>query len=267
LELEVSLDVGTWCLELSAVKVIVVIYILYALALSIALARKAPRRKSVKPASRGWGNRLRILVVGATGGTGRELVRQALAQGHQVTAFVRKPKKIKIEHPNLRVAQGNVLDYASVESAMRGQNAVLCALGHKRFFYPSRIVSKGTRNIQRAMQACNAPRLICESSLGVGDSVGRLGLLGTFFVVPLILPFIFWDKVRQEKLIEESDRDWVIVRPAMLTNEATHGTYRHGRNVGNFILTRRISRADVADFMLKQLTDDDYLGTAVGICW
>ncbi len=249
-----------------AVKgVILAVFLLYAFILLIALARRAPKRKSDKAVSRGWGNRLSVLVIGATGGTGRELVRQALEQGHQVTAFVRKPKKLKVEHPNLRVAQGNVLDYASVESAMRGQSAVLCALGHKRFFYPTRILSKGTENILRAMRVCNVPRLICESSMGVGNSAGRLGILATFFVVPLILPFIFWDKVRQEKLIEESDTDWVIVRPATLTNGPARGTYRHGSNVGNFILGGRISRGDVADFMLKQLTDDDNIGSAIGL--
>jgi uncharacterized protein YbjT (DUF2867 family) len=253
----------SWAVKL----VILVLFFLYAVALLVALTRKAPRRKSDKPVSRGWGNRLRVLVIGATGGTGRELVRQALEQGHQVTAFVRNPKKLKIEHPNLRVAQGNVLDYASVESAMRGQSAVVCALGHKRFFYPTRILSKGTANILRAMQACNVPRIVCESSMGVGSSAGRLGLIPTFFFVPLILPFIFWDKVRQEKIIEESDSDWVIARPATLTNGPARGVYRKGPKVGNFILTTRISRADVADFMLKQLTDDENIGAAVGIAW
>jgi uncharacterized protein YbjT (DUF2867 family) len=245
---------------------LITIFILYALALSLALARKPPRPKRAKASSRGWGNRLRILIIGATGGTGRQLVQQALELGHEVTAFVRKPAKLKIQHPNLRVVKGNVRDYASVEAAMRGQNAVVSALGHKRLFYPTKILSEGTRNILRAMKACDVPRFICESSLGVGSAVGRLGLMSTFFVVPLILPFYFWDRVRQEKLIEESDTDWVIVRPAVLTNSPARGSYRHGRKVGNFILTRRISRADVADFMLKQLTDDDYIGTAVGVC-
>jgi putative NADH-flavin reductase len=245
---------------------LITIFILYALALSLALARKPPRSKRANASSRGWGNRLRILIIGATGGTGRQLVQQALELGHEVTAFVRKPAKLKIQHPNLRVVKGNVRDYASVEAAMRGQNAVVSALGHKRLFYPTKILSEGTRNILRAMKACNVPRFICESSLGVGSAVGRLGLIFTFFVVPLILPFSFWDRVRQEKLIEESDTDWVIVRPAVLTNSPARGSYRHGRKVGNFILTRRISRADVADFMLKQLTDDDYIGTAVGVC-
>jgi uncharacterized protein YbjT (DUF2867 family) len=249
------------------VKLILFVLIPYAILLSILLTRKAPRRKTTKPISRGWGNRLRILIIGATGGTGRELVRQALEQGHQVTALVRKPKKMKLEHPNLRVVKGNVRDYDSIESAMRGQSAVLCALGTKRFFFPNRVVSNGTANILRAMKSCNVPRLVCESSLGIGNTVGRLGLLYTFFVVPLILPFIFYDKVRQEKLIEESDSDWVIVRPAVLSNAPARGRYRHGRNVGNYLWTNRIARGDVADFMLKQLTDDDYIGSAVGVAW
>jgi putative NADH-flavin reductase len=247
---------------------IIILLIVYGLALSIALARKAPKsRTAVKPVSRGWGNRLHILIIGATGGTGWQLVRQGLEFGHQVTAFVRTPARLKIEHPNLRIVKGNVLDYASVESVMRGQNAVVCALGHKRWFYPNKILSDGTHNILRAMKTCDLPRLVCESSLGIGNSAGRLGLLYTFFVIPLILPFIFWDKVRQEKLIAESGVDWVIVRPAVLTNGAARGSYRHGPNLGNFVWTNRIARADVADFMLKQLTDDTYLGTAVAVCW
>jgi hypothetical protein len=161
-------------------KLILFVLVPYAILLSTLLVRKAPRRKTAKPISRGWGNRLRILIIGATGGTGHELVRQALEQGHQVTALVRKPKKMKLEHPNLRVVQGNVRDYDSVENAMRGQSAVLCALGTKHFFYPSRVVSNGTANILRAMKTCNVPRLVCESSLGLGNSVGRLGAFYIF---------------------------------------------------------------------------------------
>jgi uncharacterized protein YbjT (DUF2867 family) len=248
-------------------KILLIIFVVYALALAFAMVRKAPGRKSAKPASRGWGNRMRILVIGATGGTGQQLLRKALDLGHEVTVLVRKPQRLKIEHPRLRVAKGNVLDYASVESAMQGQNAVVCALGTKRFFFPTRTLSEGTRNILRAMKSCNVPRLICESSLGLGSSVGRLGLLFTFFVVPVILPFIFWDKIRQEKLIEESDTDWLIVRPGVLKNAEARGTYRHGPNLGNFLWSVRISRADVADFMLKQLTNDSLLGTAQAVSW
>ena len=246
-------------------RIFLLVLIPYALLLSILLWRRAPVRRGEKPVSRGWGNRFRVLVIGATGGTGRQLVQQALDQGHQVTAFVRNPSKLQIEHANLRVVKGDVLDYISVESAMRGQSAVLCALGHKRFFYPNKIQSNGMRNILRAMKACDVPRLICETALGIGNSVGRLGLPHTFFILPLILPFYMWDKLRQEQLIAASDRDWVIVRPGVLTNGDARGSYRHGPKVGSYLWPVKISRADVAGFMLKQLTDDAYVGAAPGV--
>ena len=216
-------------------RIFLLILIPYALVLSFLLWRKAPVRSGGKPVSRGWGNRMRVLVIGATGGTGRQLVQQALEQGHQVTAFVRNPAKLKIVHPNLRIARGDVLDYESVEAAMRGQSAVLSALGHKRFFYPNKIQSDGMRNILRAMKTCDVPRLICETALGIGNSVGRLGLPHTFFILPLILPFYMWDKLRQEDLIIASDRDWVIVRPGVLTNGEARGNYRHGPKVGSYL--------------------------------
>lgn len=249
-------------------KIILIAWIVYAVAYNLALIRKPLRSRKVSPPSRSLGDRLRVLIIGATGGTGRQLVRQALEQGHEVTAFVRNPQSLKMEHANLRIVQGDVLDYASVETAIHGQNAVLSALGHKRLFLPTKILSRGTDNIMRAMKSCHVPRFICESSLGVGDTVGRLGLPATLGFVPLILPFYFWDRVRQEQLIQDNiDIDWVIVRPAALTNGPARGYYRHGFNVGSYILPSRVSRADVADFMLKQLNDDTYVGTAAGICY
>jgi nucleoside-diphosphate-sugar epimerase len=248
-------------------RIFLLVLIPYALVLSFLLWRKAPARRDGKTVSRGWGNRVRVLIIGATGGTGRQLVQRALDQGHQVTAFVRDPSKLQLVHADLRIVKGDVLDYASVESAMRGQSAVLSALGHKRFFYPNKIQSNGMRNILRAMKACDVPRLICETALGIGNSVGRLGLPHTFFILPVILPFYMWDRLRQEELIIASDRDWVIVRPGALTNGDARGSYRHGSAVGNYLWPMRISRADVADFMLKQLTDDTYVGAAPGVAW
>jgi putative NADH-flavin reductase len=207
-----------------------------------------------------------VLIVGATGGTGRQLVAQALERGHTVTVLVRTPAKLEITHEHLQVLQGDVLDYASVEAAVRGQGAVISALGHKRYFGPTRILSEGTRNLLRAMEAQSVPRLICETSLGLGNSAGRMGLYYTLFVIPVILPFYFWDKARQERLIEASRVEWVIVRPGALTNGPKRTTYRHGHDIGSFVRTVRISRADVADFMLNQLTRDTYLRTAPGVC-
>jgi uncharacterized protein YbjT (DUF2867 family) len=246
-------------------RIFLMILIPYALVLSALLWRRAPvgrERQGVLPAA---GEPMRLLVVGATGGTGRELVQQALAQGHQVTAFVRTPEKLQIEHANLRIAKGDVLDYATVESAMRGQEAVLSALGHRRFYRPTKIQSEGMRNILRAMKACGVSRLICETALGLGNSVFRMGIPGTFFMLPLVLPFYFWDKARQEDLIMASDRDWTVVRPGILTSGAARRKYRHGPNAGNYFWPASSSRADVADFMLKQLKDDTYVGMAPGM--
>ena len=226
----------------------------------------ATREKSAR-VSLGKGGPLRLLIIGATGGTGRQLVEQALAQGHEVTALVRDPARLPVADQKLRVLKGDVLDCATLEPAMHGQDAVLCALGHKRFLGPSTILSQGTANILRAMENAGVARFICETSLAIGNTAGRGGLVATFIVYPLILPFYMWDKLRQEKLIEESDLDWVIVRPAALTNGAARGRFRHGPNVGSYVLPVRISRADVAAFMLRQLTDDAYLGSATGLCY
>ena len=192
---------------------------------------------------------------------------QALERGHEVTALVRNPSALGVEHPRLRVLRGDVLDYASVEAAMQGQEAVISALGHKRFFQPTRILSEGTRNLLRAMETRGVRRFVCETALGIGNSSGRMGLYYTFFVIPVVLPFYFWDKARQERIIAQSAVSWVIVRPGVLTNGARRGHYRHGLNVGSYIRTVRISRADVADFMLNQLTDNTYLRAAPGVCW
>jgi putative NADH-flavin reductase len=242
-------------------------FVLYAIALSVALGRAGVRSPATTASWSGPTRRTRLLIVGATGGTGRQLVAQALERGHAVTAFVRNPSALKVDHPQLTVVQGDVLDYPSVEEAMRGQEAVISALGHKQFFRPSRILSDGTRNILRAMAAHGVLRFVCETSLGIGDGAGRLGAYYTLFVIPVILPLYFWDKTRQERLIAASGAEWIIVRPGALTDGAKRGTYRHGLHVGDFLGTARISRADVADFMLNQVADDRYRGAAPGVCW
>jgi len=212
---------------------------------------------------------MRLLIVGATGGTGRELVRQALERGHDVTAFARGPSRLDLTHERLTIVRGDVLDLdpASVDSAVAGQDAVLCALGHKRWLTPNRILSEGTRNLVRAMEKGSVRRFVCETALGVGDSRGRMGVYYTLFVGVFILPFYFFDKARQERVIRKSSLDWVIVRPAALTNGPARGAYRHGPDVGHWFWTFRISRADVADFMLNQAAGDAYVHRSPGVAW
>jgi len=246
---------------------LLLLFMSYAIALSAVLARAGHRSQTAPSSGAPPHHRSRVLIVGATGGTGRQLVMQALERGYEVTALVRDPSRLEVVHPRLTAMQGDVLDEGSVETAMRGQEAVLSALGHKRYFYPTRILSEGTRNILRSMGTHGVPRLVCETSLGLGDSAGRMGLYYTFFVIPVILPFYFWDKTRRERMIARSNVEWVIVRPGVLTNGDKRSRFRHGSHVGRFLLTVRISRADVADFMLNQLASDTYLRTAPGVCW
>ena len=210
---------------------------------------------------------MRVLIIGASGGTGRELVRQALERGHHVTALARNPARVEMTHERLTVAKGDVMDPASLQAAVRNQDAVVCALGHKRWLGPSKILSRGTGNIVDAMKTAGVRRLVAETALGVGDSTGRLGLYYTLFTIPFILPFYWYDKGRQERVVRDSGLDWVIVRPGQLTKGKKRGTYQHGPRVGNFLWSVSISRADTADFMLNQIEDTPYLQTAVGVCY
>ncbi len=242
-------------------------FLAYAATLSGVLWRSGIRSPSEHRTATHSPKPTKVLIVGSTGGTGRELMRQALERGYFVTALARNPSTIQFTHDHLRIVKGDVLDYASLDAAIHGQDAVLCALGHKHFFRPTRILSEGTRNILRAMNTNGVARFVCETTLGIGSSAGRMGLSYTFFVIPLILPFYFWDKTRQEQAIAASRADWVVVRPGALTNGPKRGSYRHGSGIGNFLWTVRISRADVADFMLNQLIDDTYLQNAPGVSW
>lgn len=210
---------------------------------------------------------MKLLIIGGTGATGQELIKQALEQGHKVTALVRNPNKIKTNHPDLKLIAGNVLNLSNVEAAVAGQEAVLSALGHKRFFIRTTILSEGTKNIIQAMEKHNVKRFICITALGINDSRFKLGLYYTLFVIPIIVFFYFWDKAKQEKLIQNSKLDWTIVRPAQLFNGKKKGKYKHGPDVGSYILTKFISRADVAHFMLAQLNDFTYVKKTPAIAY
>jgi len=204
---------------------------------------------------------MNLLIFGATGGTGRTIVAQASEQGHRVTAFARNPAAIKTKHKNLVAVQGDILDYASVERAVKGQDAVLSALGTKAL-KRNTTISDGTRNIITAMEKYGVKRFVFESSLTIGDSKPQrrqLELLYKIIIFPLLLRNIFRDKEIQERYIMQSTLDWVIVRPAVLTNGPQTGVYRSESSPTDTSIKGKISRADVADFMLKQLTDDTYV--------
>ena len=153
----------------------------------------------------------------------------------------------------------------SLKNICKGQDAVLSALGHKRFFIKTTILSRGTKNIINAMNNNGVKRFICITSLGINDSKFKLGLYYTLFTIPLILFFYFLDKSKQEKLIMKSNLDWTIIRPGQLTNGKKRTDYKYDTKAGHYILTKMISRASVAHFMLKNLENNLYLHKAVGV--
>jgi putative NADH-flavin reductase len=246
---------------------LLLVLVVYAIALLFALAIGGHRSVPIASATATRDKPERILIIGATGRTGRHLVSQALDRGYAVTAFARDPSSLELRHPRLSIAQGNVLDRTSVEAAMAGHHAVISALGHRRYWSLRRTHAEGTRNILLAMQRHGVRRLVCLTSLGIGDSAGRLGMPYNLLVIPLILPIYFWDKARQERVIAESEVEWIIVRPGSLNNGVKRERVNTGAKVGSYLWTVRVSRANVADFMLNQLTSDTYLRSAPGLAW
>jgi hypothetical protein len=128
-------------------------------------------------------------------------------------------------------------------------------------------LSEGTRNIVIAMERVGVKRFICESSLGIGNSKGQLGFLYNYVLIPILLRNVFADKEVQEQVVRESKLDWVIVRPAVLTNGSRTRVYRSGFDAADKSIQTKISRADVADFMLGQLINDVYLSKTPGVSY
>jgi putative NADH-flavin reductase len=207
---------------------------------------------------------MKLVIFGSTGSIGHQLVVQALEQGHAVTAFARNPAKLEIDHANLKVVQGDVLDSALVEKAVAGQDAVLCSLGAGA---KGAIRSDGTRNIIRAMEKSGISRFICLSTLGVGNSRANLNFFWKHIMFGFLLRQAYADHEIQEDYVTESRLDWTIVRPGGFTDGNRTGEYRHGFPSTDKKIKGKISRADVADFMLKQLTDQTYLHETPGLSY
>ncbi len=209
---------------------------------------------------------MKLLIFGATGGTGQELVKQALEQGHNISAFVRNPARMEdIQHSNLDIVRGDVLDPAAVESAVAGQEAVLVTIGTGT--QRTTLREMGTRNVVAAMQKTGVKRLVCQSSLGVGDSRANLTFFTKHIIVDIFLRHAFADHERQEVVVKQSSLDWTVVRPPHLKDTPLTGVYRHGFTTTESKIKGWISRADVADFMLKQLDDDTYMHQTPGVSY
>jgi putative NADH-flavin reductase len=205
---------------------------------------------------------MKIAVFGATGGTGRQVVQQALAAGHQVTALARDPSRLAGADPNLTVVAGSVLDEAAVQQTLAGADAAVMALGNTAN-NPEYVVSQGTQVILDAIGQLDGPRrMVVVSSIGVGDSKDQVPFAFKM-LMRTVLRKAMEDKERQEALVKASGLDWIIVRPGGLTDGPATGHYQAGLDPK--ISAGQVSRADVAAFVLQQLTDDTYLRQAPAI--
>lgn len=202
---------------------------------------------------------MNVLVFGASGATGREVVKQALDGGHSVRAFVRDPEKFEVKRAKLTMTVGDVTEHVSVERAVRDIDAVASALGSGNSLGSHPALTDGVQNIVRAMEHAGVRRLVYMSMLGVGGSAKQLGIVDRYIVLPLLLRNVMKDHAKEEGIIKRSTLDWVIVRPPRLTNGPCTGRYRSGEDVRERTLLASISRADVANFMVKQFTDDRYV--------
>ncbi|MEM6255997.1 MAG: SDR family oxidoreductase [Cyanobacteria bacterium P01_D01_bin.156] len=209
---------------------------------------------------------MKLVIFGATGTVGAHVVQQALEQGHTVTAFVRNRTKLDIQHSQLSFAQGDVMDASAVEQAIRGQDAVICVLGSGKQL-KSTIRSEGTQRIIQAMEKVGVRRLICQSTLGTGDSWSNLDFYWKYVMFGFILRHVFADHERQEALVRNSNLDWTIVRPSAFIDGPRTGSYRHNFPSTDRSITLQISRADVADFILKQLSDQSSLHKAPSLSY
>jgi uncharacterized protein YbjT (DUF2867 family) len=207
---------------------------------------------------------MKTIIFGATGTLGRHLVENALHSGHQVTAFARRPEALAFDHPNLTRIAGDVLDPAAVAAAITGREAVLVALGAGR---KGGVRTGGTHNIIAAMKQAGLARLVCLSTLGAGDSRALLNFFWKRIMFGLLLRPAYADHQAQEALVRESGLDWTIVRPGAFSDGPATGDYRHGFPVTAKNLALKISRADVADFMIGQLRDLAYLRQAPGLSY
>lgn len=203
---------------------------------------------------------MKIAIIGATRGIGLALVESALADGHEVTALVRDPSRMPVSDVRLRLVTGSAEDAASIAELTEGQDVVCDTLGTRNLTREVTLFSHSAKNLAAALRSDQL--LIAVTGIGTGDSKGHATFLYDRVFLPFVLRRMYADKERQEAIIKERIARWMIVRPAYLTNGPRTGNYEaltdlRGVKAGP---SSRISRADVADFILAQAKTPDFIG-------
>ena len=209
---------------------------------------------------------MKVLVLGATGGTGRLIVHDALEKGHSVVALVRSKARAP-DLPGADIIEGDARDEGALMRALDGCDAVISSLGTGISpFSEVSLLTEATHALLPAMARSGVRRLVCISALGVGDSRGHGGFIFDRLFQPLLLRHAYEDKGRQEAAIRASSLDWVIVRPAMLTNGPARGGVRAIVDLAD-INGGKVARVDVARFVVEQLAKDTWLKQTPSLLW
>ena len=201
---------------------------------------------------------MKIIVFGSTGGTGIELIKQALKQGHEVTAFVRNASKVPFSDPAVKLIEGDALDLKSVQTAIGSNQAAISVLGVRLGQAPGKVRSEGTRNIVTALSSTNVRRFVSVSTVGVGDSFNRLSFFARILLPKIIGTARLNEAERQEEIIRQSSLDWTILRPTRLVDSDVVGKYQIANNLRTG-MSSKLSRADLAAALLVQLETEDFL--------
>ena len=204
---------------------------------------------------------MKLVVFGATGGTGKQIVEHALAAGHDVVAVARRPEAVTAQHGKLATVKGDVLDAPSLVPAVTGADAVLSAIGPANNKQPGTLISVGVANMIAACARAGVRRFVFESGIMVGDGRGLSWFNRTALAAFRRLnSALTADKRIAEQAIRDSNLDWVIVRPVSLDDSPPTGNYKTGVDIP-LALTRKLAHADVADFMIKASSDPSVVRT------
>ena len=202
---------------------------------------------------------MKILIIGATRGVGKALAECGLNDGFEVSILARDPSKIAENLQGAATFKGDIRDPKSLTEAVRGQEAVCSCIGVPITFKPVDLFSVGAKTLIDVMKESGVKTYITVTGIGTGDSKGHGGFLYDRIFKPLFLKTIYEDKDQEENIVKSSDLDWLIVRPAGLTNGPRTGSYNVFTDLEG-VTSKRISRMDVADFILKQLKNPTHFG-------
>ena len=200
---------------------------------------------------------MKILILGSTGGTGQQLILQSLEHNYEVTALARDPSKLNVRHPMLTVVKGNVLDKNLLAQIVAGKDAVISALGVGRSLKSGDLMTNAVNLLIPAMTDEKVSRLILLSAFGVGETFIQASFIQKL-VFRLPLRNMYSDKAKADEQVRNSKLDWTLVYPALLTNKPRTGKYKVGEKLPMKGMAK-ISRADVADFMVRELADNSFI--------